>query len=284
MSKDKIYNELLNIKNLYDRKQNINELVNLINNINGDDFVNNKEIPNNINNKYELKFKGTFMEFENICEDILKNMATIKEFYELNIDKKEASKKIKKKYLDKYYVEYQFIGNDGKIVYIDYMKPYSDSIPFIKYLTIKFNGCVCEIQHPIFTDDFFTYRNNFKPISMPHKFNESIKLGVLNDFLYIDNISSIVRGKGYMNIVMCLAAYFCLNILKKKYFFLHVGAFSRDMSDKKLREEIYPSFGFIQSAIKRLMHNKDAMMTINEMHANMEDIINLNKCIQIIKN
>ena len=90
----------------------------------------------------------------------------------------------------------------------------------------------------------------------------------LNDALYIDEIISHTEGKGYMNVIMCVAAKISYDVLNKKLFTLSPGQLFDTSNVQTLTEKIYPSFGFEQAHLGGL----------GSMYAKIEDVLKLQKC------
>ncbi len=257
---------LQNIEINFNRKNNIECLLNLINNKNG----------------YTLKLvTGIFMNIDDILGEIGTDISKMKSIYDNNgnpRDVDKVSKIIIDDYLQKYHVHYQFINITGQIIDCHYMEPCIKLYkPSFNYLKIKINeDNYCIINPP----RNYVSSYGYYPINMPFEHvSLKINLQLVNDFLYFTKISYSIEGN--LNIIMCLAAQFAKDILNKKYFYLHVithnarilGLSYEVVSYDKLFGEIYPSFGFklgYEDDVRGFSVNTDK----TEMYAEIKDIIN----------
>jgi len=200
-------------------------------------------------------------------------------------------------YFSTFYVRYKFVSMKGKgddtlpPVYCHYMQPIiSDcmtgfslkkGMPMIQTLMLTMSpsenrsvhkkSSYCEIQWPAQSATAL----HLEPCISSAIFHSPPSLtkfgGTIDDYLCISEI--VVHpndtGKGYMNILMCLAATFADQVLGRKYFYLDAETMSHGQtSTTDLQTKVYPSFGF--EAITG--HP-------NMMYVRIKDIAGLGKCV-----
>jgi len=198
-------------------------------------------------------------------------------------------------YFSRFYVRYKFVSVKGDDtlppVYCHYMQPIiSDcmvgfslkkGMPMIQTLMLTMSpsenrsvhkkSSYCEIQWPaqsateLHLEPCISSAIFHSPPSLT-KFGKTI-----DDYLCISEI--VVHPddtkKGYMNILMCLAATFADQVLGRKYFYLDAETMSHGQtSTADLQTKVYPSFGF------EAIRGKP-----NMMYAQIKDIAGLGKCV-----
>lgn len=243
---------LENIELIYNRKNNMDTLI--------------KSGYSEDINEYKLELvKGVYKPYDKIVQEIQENISKIKENHKKVTSYGEAIGQFKQ-----YNVQYKFTKPGMPTVFCEYMRPLVNNertfaIRF-EYLKLKIDkDNYCEI-----TLYGHGQPKNLDPIEAL-LYEPDIKFP---NALWIDKITTATkdRGKGYMNILMCLAAKFANDILKADTFLLQPKAFDKTGPDTKtLITKVYPSFGFksIQGDI------------LNTMYASVKDMVNLGKCLDL---
>lgn len=235
---------------------------------------NTSEFKSNIDYKLEL-VSGTYIAFEQIIIELKEKNNAIQQIYKSNLIREERYKQIKERYLDKYIVKYKFTKIDMPTVNCYYMEPkFGDFLDPIYYdPTIRL-----EIDNETYINIYYCKNEEIYNIN-PIRIKIYVPIEAYKDYissdnaLYIDKVEVKDTGKGYMNILMCLASKFANEILRKDIFLIYASSFGK-VSDIILKEKIYPSFGF-----------KATKGYDSRMYASIEDIVKLNKCMDLkVKN
>lgn len=261
---------------LREENQKLKEKLALIQKISNSDVPESKS---DIDYKLEV-VSGTYLPFETIISQIKNEFNEIKKIYDAAKTREqqaEAVTEIRKLYMDKYYVEYKYVKKDMPTVHCYYMNPTLSKIqgligtPEVRFEpTLKLELDNGSYMNLIQCEQSMAKYYSLDPpinifINTPNIYYKDIlDMNKLN-VLYISKVVSKEQGKGYMNILLCLAAKFANSIMKKDMFLLDADSFGYDVDSSTLINKVYPSFGF-------------KVAKQNSMYAYIKDIVALDKC------